>query len=216
MKKKIVILIMVALLLTGCAKNSTAESTSTTESEITEATESSIKSSAESGKTSAEQTETSTEEAEETVPYVLTFESVDTNGEKVTSDMFADSKLTMLNIWATYCEPCLREMPDLGEIASEYDKADFQILGVISDVATYDEQEAIDEAVTYIEGTGADTYTHVLLSESLYYNIVGGVDSVPTTVFINQKGEVLGYIEGAQSKDAWISIIEILLAEYVE
>lgn len=146
-------------------------------------------------------------------PFVVTFEATTIDGTAISSDCFADSKLTMLNVWATYCNPCLREMPDLGEIAVSYDSSDFQMLGAISDVTVFSEESAIVEAAALIEETGAATYPHLLLNESLYQNLIGGVDSVPTTFFINQKGELLGYVIGSQSKETWEELINELLAK---
>ena len=145
-------------------------------------------------------------------PYVVSFTSTTVDGEELTSECFSQSKISMLNVWATYCNPCLSEMPDLGEIASSYDSAEFQIIGIVSDVAEGDDEETVQGVKDLIEETKAD-YPHVLLSESLYMNLVGAVDSVPTTFFVNQKGEALCYVMGAQSKESWIAIIEDLLSK---
>lgn len=145
--------------------------------------------------------------------YVLEFEATTTDGEAMTSDIFAESKLTMVNVWATYCNPCLSEMPDLGEIATEYDKADFQMIGIISDVMSDGATEDIDYAKELIAETGATTYPHLTLNASLYMNLVGAVDAVPTTFFFNQKGELLGYLPGAKAKVTWKALIDDLLAE---
>lgn len=145
-------------------------------------------------------------------PYVLTFEAPTVDGEIMTSECFGQSKLTMLNVWGTYCGPCLNEMPYLGEIATAYKKDDFQMIGIICDV----EEDGADEDVAYakslIEQTGAN-YTHLLLSESLYSNLVSVVTAVPTTFFVNQKGEVLGYVVGALEKENWEELIHDLLAK---
>ncbi len=150
------------------------------------------------------------EESEET--YVLKFEAGTIDGEALTAECFGDSKLTMINVWATYCNPCLSEMPDLGEIAASYDATDFQIIGIISDVMAESGEEDIEYAKELITQTGAN-YPHLLLNESLYSNLVGAVSSVPTTFFVNQEGEVLGYVVGAKSKGDWEAIINELLAE---
>ncbi len=150
------------------------------------------------------------QEAEE--PYVLTFEATTVDGETMTSDCFADSKLTMLNIWGTFCSPCIEEMPDLGEIAGAYDKAEFQLIGIVSDVYDNATDKELAEAKRLITETGAN-YPHLLVSDSLYQNLVGATTAVPTTFFVNQKGEVLGYLVGAMSKENWEEIISGLLAE---
>ena len=49
-------------------------------------------------------------------------------GNVISSDIFAQSRLTMINVWATYCNPCLREMPDLGALHQEFSEQGFQIL----------------------------------------------------------------------------------------
>lgn len=154
----------------------------------------------------------STENTTETEPYVLTFTGTTLNGDTLTSECFSNSKLTMINVWATFCGPCINEMPDLGEIAAEYDIADFQLIGIISDVIEGNEGDTLVEAQEIIAQTGAD-YAHLMLNEELYGNLVGASDSVPTTYFFNQKGEYLGYLVGAQSKEVWKQIIDGLLTE---
>lgn len=166
-----------------------------------------------SGKTETSENTGSTDETgEEQEPYVLTFSANTIEDEEMTSDIFADSKLTMLNIWATYCNPCLSEMPDLGEIAAAYDAEEFQLIGIVSDVMEGDDAENVDYAKELIEETGA-AYPHLLLNESLYKNLVGAVDAVPTTFFVNQKGELLGYVRGAQKKEVWEEIIDGILKD---
>ena len=46
----------------------------------------------------------------------IAFETVDMDGNTVTEEVFTQSKLTMVNVWATYCNPCLSEMPDLLDV----------------------------------------------------------------------------------------------------
>lgn len=150
--------------------------------------------------------------SDETEKYYLTFEASTIDGEAWNSDKFANSKLTMINVWGTYCNPCLSEMPDLGEIASEYDAADFQLIGVICDVMEGDDEKNINNAKELIEETKA-AYPHLLLNESLYMSFMGAVSAVPTTFFVRSDGSLIGYLTGAQSKENWKALIEQLLAE---
>lgn len=211
MKRKIFAILVSGMLLNGCADNS--ESITDTDSigkDTTVEVQEEIKTQAESSGEELTAEQDAQEESEET--YVLTFEASTIDGEALTAECFGDSKLTMINVWATYCNPCLSEMPDLGEIAASYDTADFQILGIISDVMDESGEEDIEYAKELINQTGAN-YPHLLLNESLYSNLVGAVSSVPTTFFVNQEGEVLGYVVGAKSKGDWEAIINELLAE---
>ncbi|MCI8811517.1 MAG: TlpA family protein disulfide reductase, partial [Oscillibacter sp.] len=68
--------------------------------------------------------ESTPHDQEETDPIFITFEGTDLDGNTVSQEIFSQSKLTMVNVWATYCNPCLSEMPGLGELAAEYDPAE--------------------------------------------------------------------------------------------
>ena len=140
----------------------------------------------------------------------ITFEAQDMEGNTVSSDILANSKLTMINVWATYCNPCLSEMPELGELAGEYDPADFQLIGIISDVQEGGDETQIALAASLIEQTGAD-YTHLLLNRSLYSSLLTEVNAVPTTFFLDENGTILGTVIGAKDKSAWEEIINGLL-----
>ena len=197
--KIIISLLLMGVVVTGCGSSSDEKNEMGLSGE---------------GQTQAEEKDMAggTESTTEAEPYVLQFTGTTLSGDTLTSECFADSKLTMINVWATFCGPCINEMPDLGELAAEYDSEDFQLIGIISDVIEGTEGDTFVEAQEIIAETGAD-YTHLLLNEELYRNLVGASDSVPTTYFFNQKGEYLGYLVGAQSKEVWKQIIDGLLAE---
>lgn len=142
----------------------------------------------------------------------ILFEAQDMEGNLVSSEIFSESKLTMVNVWATYCNPCLREMPGLGELAGEYDTATFQVIGIISDVQEGADQKSMDLAAGLIERTGAD-YTHLLLSESLYYSLLTDVAAVPTTFFIDENGVILDTVIGSMEKSSWEEMINAFLEE---
>lgn len=197
MKKKIFILsfFLSVLLLGGCAGENTQgqEETGSTEPSGTV------------------QQETPTALPEE-LAGPADFEARDMEGNTVSAEIFSQSKLTMVNVWATYCNPCLREMPALGELAQAYDAGDFQIIGVISDVPENAEEEAIDMAKELIGQTGAD-YTHLLLNESIYNAMLTDVAAVPTTFFFDENGVLLDTVVGAMEKSSWEEKINGLLAE---
>lgn len=200
MRNKVLIFFMVMLVLVGCG----GDTDKVQNPELGVITENGNG----SDRTDAVDTESGTEQQ----VYVFEFtDAVTTEGEVMSADVFADSKLTMVNVWATFCGPCINEMPDLGEIAKSYDKTEFQMIGIVSDTVEGD-AAMLSEAKEIIEETGAD-YPHLLLNEELYVNLVGASDSVPTTYFFNQKGELLGYLVGARSKGVWEEIIDELLDE---
>lgn len=196
MKTKIWILAVLAgaVLLGGCTGN-TSDNDKKTESV--------------SGKQESSGTNASSGKSD-SLPLPVTFEAADMEGNEVSSSIFSESKLTMINVWATYCNPCLQEMPDLGELSGEYDSGEFQIIGVISDVQEGADQDTLDKASSLIEQTGAD-YPHLLLNESLYEAMLTEVTAVPTTFFFDSNGMVLDTLVGSRDKDEWKEIIDALL-----
>ena len=182
-KVLLIVLALSALLLSGCAGGNTDRSGAESSSAASSGTEAD--------------------------PVTIHFEATDLEGNAVSSDVFAQSRLTMLNVWATYCNPCLSEMSDLGELAADYDGADFQLIGIVSDVLEGEDQSQVERLV---QETGAD-YPHLLLNQSLYDALLSGVSAVPTTFFLDTDGTPLGYVLGARDKDAWKEIIDGLLEE---
>ena len=159
------------------------------------------------------------ESAQESGAGVLSnFTATDLEGNTVDPSIFADYNLTMVNVWATYCGPCLREMPDLGELAAEYEGKGVRIVGLVSDTMNADgstSAEQVETAKEIVASTGAD-YLHMLPSEDLL-GLVYQINSVPTTFFVDSTGAQVGtaYI-GAKSKEDWASIIDATLAEVQE
>lgn len=187
--KKLMLLGLLLVLLSGCAGNTR---------EQPDETDPGAETSSQVG--SSSEMETS----------AAIFSGTDLEGNAVSSDtIFSRSRLTMVNIWATYCGPCLEEMPGLGELAAEYDAREFQIIGIVSDVKEGEDQTLVESLV---RETGAN-YLHLLRSDSIEHAILGGVSAVPTTFFFNQEGQFLGGLVGSGEKAAWEEIIHGLLEE---
>ena len=140
---------------------------------------------------------------EEPAPIFITFEGTDLEGNTVSQDVFSQSKLTMVNVWATSCGPCLNEMPGLGELAADYDRSEFQIIGIVSDVREGEDQSLVESLV---QETGA-AYPHLLANDS----ILSSVSGVPTTFFFDGEGMYLGGVVGSAEKSAWEEIVHGLL-----
>ncbi len=143
----------------------------------------------------------------EPAPIFITFEGTDLDGNTVSQDIFSQSRLTMVNVWATYCNPCLSEMPGLGELASEYDRSEFQIIGIVSDVWEGEDQALVEELV---QETGA-AYPHLLANDSINQAILSSVSGVPTTFFFDGEGAYLGGVAGSAEKSTWEDLIHELL-----
>lgn len=135
--------------------------------------------------------------------------AVDINGNEYDSSIFEEHKITMVNLWATYCGPCIGEMPDLGALNEEYADKGFQVVGIVLD---YTSELDLPHIETILKDTGAD-YVHLLPDASMNA-VLSNTFSVPTTYFLNENGEQVGeeYI-GSRSKAEWAAIIDSLLEE---
>ena len=147
------------------------------------------------------------------------FTAQDLNGNQVDQSILADYQLTMVNIWATFCGPCLSEMPELGEIHAEYADKGVQVVGIVTDVLNQDgsfNEDQIATARDAVALTGAD-YLHLLPSTDLVLAKLQYVSAVPETIFVDSQGNQVGesYL-GARSKDQWIAIIDELLTQVEE
>ena len=128
-----------------------------------------------------------------------TFSALDIYGNAVDNSIFADHDLTMMNIWGTFCGPCIMEMPDLGEMALAM-PAGTQLVGLVGDALN---AENIELAQSIAESTGA-TYLHIVPNKVLYDYLNDNITAYPTTVFIDSHGYMVGEPAiGAMSRDRY-------------
>lgn len=135
------------------------------------------------------------------------FEAYNLDMEIVNQEILKDYDLTMINIWGTFCGPCIREMPDLGAISREYSEKGFQIIGIPVDVS---DDSMLAKAKEIVEKTEAD-YVHLLPSEDLGNIYLNSVTAVPETLFVDKEGKILQTEVGSKSKEEWIKIIDGIL-----
>lgn len=144
------------------------------------------------------------------------FTAPDLDGNEITQEVFSQAEVTMVNIWGTFCGPCIREMPELGELSKEYADQGLQIVGIVIDAL--DSKGNISEsqteaAKTIVEETGAD-YLHLLPSMDLVTAKLQSVTGVPTTVFVDSEGRQIGKeYQRSYSKEDWQEIIGQILEE---
>ena len=144
----------------------------------------------------------------------ITFTATDLKGAAVTSEIFAKNKVTMLNIWGTFCGPCIREMPDLAKLNEANKSNGVEVVGIVIDIL--DRKGNVDSRVkstgeAIIAQTGAD-YTHIIPSKEMFSGVLRGVQAVPTTIFVDSNGKQIGEVYlGSRSQKDWQKIIDEIL-----
>ena len=168
-----------------------------------------------SGSDNAENNEESNIQQTENSAVLSDFSAKDLEGSDIDESILGNYKLTMVNAWATFCGPCINEMPELGELAKSNAENGVQIIGFVTDVLNSDgsvNNEQIELAKEIAEKTGAD-YTHIVPSQDLF-GILMQITAVPTTFFVDSSGNLVGKVySGAKSGEQWQEIIDMTLEE---
>ncbi len=116
------------------------------------------------------------------------FSVKDLEGNTVTNDIFSQADITVVNFWATYCSPCINEMPELNEW-SESMPENVQIIGIAADVPSEDsDQYALAQQI--VEKTGVK-FVNLLAGEE-FIPIIREIVGVPTTFFVDSEGKFVG------------------------
>lgn len=148
---------------------------------------------------------------------MVSFQTTDLDGNKVTSDIFQDHTLTLLNIWGSFCEPCMEEVPDLEAISKEFADKDVAIVGVLGDAldrkGEFDE-DTVDLAKTVLQSKGV-TYLNIAMCPELLEAVPS--DTYPTSVLIDSNGSVVGKaIYGSRDADQYRQLIQNALDTLVK
>lgn len=143
------------------------------------------------------------------------FKAQDVKGNQVTKDIFSNYDLTLVNLFTTWCSPCVKEIPELSEVAKEMANKKVNVVGIVLDVNENGkiDQSKMDKLNKIIDATKAD-YTILLPDEVLRSGPLKGVNSVPETFFVDKNGNIVGetYL-GSHTKEEWIKIINDELAK---
>lgn len=144
------------------------------------------------------------------------FSTQDVNGNAYTKDIFQDYDLTLVNIYTTWCTPCVQEMPELDKLYQQMKDKGVNVIGVVLDVL--DEkgeivQSDLERAQTLVERTGVSYLT--LLPDSTYMNgRLIGIEGFPETFFVDKDGNIVGETySGSGDYDYWLSVVETELAK---
>jgi len=140
----------------------------------------------------------------------ISFETTDLDGNVVKSgDLFKGHRLTMVNIWGTFCGPCIYEMPELEKLNYRLSKKDCSIVGIVCDVESLEDTETIGEAKSLIDEAGVK-YTNLIPWDNTWD--IFPADAIPTTYFVDEKGRIVGEAAiGARSADDYEDLIDALL-----
>ena len=110
--------------------------------------------------------------------------TTDMEGHTVTQDIFADYDLTVVNVWATWCGPCLSELPELPKLKTMLpENVNFITL-------CCDASADMKLAGEILRSAGANFQT-LVVNQELMENFVSYISAIPTTCFVDSEGNLL-------------------------
>jgi len=112
-------------------------------------------------------------------------------------------QVVMVNFWAPWCGPCVRETPDLVDLSDDYGDQGLQILGVA--VAFRGEQSVHDFANKW------EVSYPVLFGTDQLVKQYGGFRGIPTTFLFSRDGKLYRKYEGMRSRSVFEKDIKELL-----
>jgi thiol-disulfide isomerase/thioredoxin len=130
----------------------------------------------------------------------------DKMGQPVNLDSFK-GKVVVLNFWATWCPPCIAEMPALDKLQSELGGKDFTVIAISTD------RDGIKKSAPFYRRAG-------IKNLALYNDKRGslldafGAKNLPITLVLDREGRVVGRIEGAANWDS--TEAKALIAHYLK
>ena len=133
------------------------------------------------------------------------FTVLDAEGNQVRLSDLMNGKPMVLNFWASWCPPCVGELPHFEAAAKQYEGEVVFMMINLTDGVT----ETYDGAKEFIASNG---YTFPSYFDTLGEGMSLFVGQyVPITWFVNADGTLLGYMEGAMDADTLEQCIQLAL-----
>ena len=99
----------------------------------------------------------------------------------------------LINVWASWCGPCVQEMASLERLAWREDRLPFSVIGISTD-------DYPEKALAFLNRSNA-TIRHFIDHDQQVENMLGAA-TIPLTVLVDANGRVLDKIYGAREWDS--------------
>lgn len=98
-------------------------------------------------------------------------------------------KVVLLNLWATWCAPCRKEMPELAKLQQEMGSADFEVVALSEDL------KGLDTSAKFLKDAKAESLALYVDPKATALEAVQSA-GLPTTLLIDRNGKEVGRLLG--------------------
>jgi len=132
---------------------------------------------------------------------------VDAQGRKLGLEDFR-GKFVLVNLWATWCGPCRREMPSLDRLQARLSGDEFTVLALSQD------RKGVAAVEKFLTQVGIKNLGVFVDSSARSARTLGAI-GLPTTILLNKEGGVIGRLIGPAEwdSDEAVRLIEIIIQE---
>jgi len=136
-------------------------------------------------------------------------------GREAYDEAVEKNDLTLVNIWATWCTPCINELSELQRVDDEYKNV--AVVGILFDgvnpTTLARDEETIKIGAELMSEKGA-SYTVVVPDEYLFTTYCANVMYFPTSFFVDSEGNIVGSeIIGANDFESWCEYVDAALGK---
>jgi thiol-disulfide isomerase/thioredoxin len=131
------------------------------------------------------------------------FSVKDLQGREISS---ADlrGKVVLIDFWATWCQPCKKEMPGYQKLADRYGSQGFAVVGF-----KFDTMMDTEDPILFAKKIGVD-YALAVAADDLKQRF-GGIEGLPTTMLYDRQGVLRKKVVGFEYTDAIESALKPLI-----
>ena len=98
-------------------------------------------------------------------------------------------RVALVNLWATWCAPCRKEMPDLAKLQKELGSDQFEVVAISVD------RKGVEAASAFLKETGAGSLKLYVEPTTAIVNELQAI-GLPVTVLVDRQGNEIGRLLG--------------------